>query len=39
MKGPDGFLVVLPEQVIEIPQNSNRSWLRMFYALPRWKSA
>ncbi len=35
MKGPKGFLVVLPEQVIEIPQNSNLSWLRMFYALPR----
>ncbi len=35
MKGPDGFLVVLPEQVIEIPQNSNLSWLRMFYALPK----
>ncbi len=35
MKGSNGFLVVLPEQIIEIPQNSNLSWLRMFYALPR----
>ena len=35
MKESNGFLVVLPEQIIEIPQNSNLSWLRMFYALPK----
>ena len=35
MKESNGFLVVLPEQIIENPQNSNLSWLRMFYALPK----
>ena len=30
-----GFLVVLPGQIMEIPLDSNLSWLRMFYALPR----
>ena len=35
MKGPKGFLVILPGQIIEIPKASNLSWLRMFYALPR----
>jgi len=35
MKGPKGFLVILPGQIIEIPQDSNLAWLRMFYALPR----
>lgn len=35
MKEPSGFLVVLPGQIIEIPQYSNLSWLRMFYALPK----
>lgn len=35
MKGSNGFLVVLPKQIIEILQNSNLSWLRMFYALPK----
>ena len=35
MKESNGFLVVLPEKIIEIPQNSNLSWLRMFYALPK----
>ncbi len=35
MKGPKGFLVVLPGQIMEIPLDSNLSWLRMFYALPR----
>ena len=29
------FLVILPETIIRIPQNSHLAWLRMFYALPR----
>ena len=29
------FLVVLPETIIRIPQDSHLAWLRMFYALPR----
>ena len=33
MKESNGFLVILPEQIIEISQNGNLSWLRMFYAL------
>ena len=35
MRGTSSFLVFLPGQVMEIPLNSNLSWLRMFYALPR----
>lgn len=35
MNSPKGFIVVLPGQMIEIPLNSNLSWLRLFYALPR----
>ena len=35
MNGPKGFLVILPGQMIEIPQDSHLAWLRMFYALPR----
>lgn len=35
MKGPKGFIVILPDQIIEIPLSSNLSWLRLFYALPR----
>lgn len=35
MSESNGFLVLLPGQMIEIPQNSNLSWLRLFYALPR----
>lgn len=35
MKGPKGFIVILPEQIIEIPLKNNLSWLRLFYALPR----
>ena len=35
MKEPNGYIVILPEQIIEIPLSSNFSWLRMFYALPR----
>ena len=42
--GPDGFLVVLPGEIIEIPQDSDKSWLTLFYSLPRelaekWKPA
>ena len=32
--GPSGFIVVLPQTIIEIPQTSNLSWLPLFYALP-----
>lgn len=32
---PDDFLVVLPEKVIRIAQDSHLSWLIMFYLLPR----
>jgi len=35
MKGPKGFIVILPDEIIEIPKSSNLSWLRLFYALPR----
>lgn len=35
MTGPKGFLVILPGQIIEIPQDSNLAWLRMFYTLPK----
>ena len=35
MKGPKGFIVILPEGIIEIPKSSNLSWLRLFYSLPR----
>ena len=43
-KGPTGFIVVLPGKVIEIPQDSDKSWLTLFYSLPRelaekWKPA
>lgn len=34
-KGPTGFIVVLPGEVIEIPQDSDKSWLTLFYSLPR----
>lgn len=33
-QGPEGFLVVLPHTIIEIPLSSNLSWLPLFYALP-----
>ena len=41
---PKGFLVVLPGEIIEIPQDSDKSWLTLFYSLPRelaekWKPA
>ena len=29
------FVVVLPGEIIRIPQTSNLSWMTMFYALPR----
>lgn len=32
---PSGFIVVLPQTIIEIPQDSNLSWLTLFYALPQ----
>ena len=35
MKGPRGFIVILPDEIIEIPKSSNLSWLRLFYSLPR----
>ena len=40
----DAFIVVLPGEIIEIPQNSDKSWLTLFYSLPRelaekWKPA
>ena len=34
-KGPKGFLVMLPSEIIEIPQDSDKSWLTLFYSLPR----
>lgn len=34
MKESKGFLVILPGQIIEIPQDSNLAWLRLFYTLP-----
>ena len=43
-KSPKGFIVVLPGEIIEIPQDSDKSWLTLFYSLPRelaekWKTA
>ena len=29
--GPKGFLVVLPGEIIEIPQDDDKSWLTLFY--------
>jgi len=34
-EGPKGFLVVLPGEIIEIPQNNDKSWLTLFYSLPK----
>ena len=34
-KGPQGFIVVLPGEIIEIPQDDDKSWLTLFYALPK----
>ena len=33
--GPKGFIVVLPGEIIEIPQDDDKSWLTLFYALPK----
>lgn len=43
-KSPKDFIVVLPGEIIEIPQDSDKSWLALFYSLPReleekWKPA
>ena len=35
MPKPSGFIVVLPGQIMEIPQDSYLSWLTLFYALPK----
>ena len=42
--GPEGFVVVLAGKIIEIPQDSDKSWLTLFYSLPKefaekWKPA
>ena len=29
------FIVLLPGEIIRIPQDSNLAWMTMFYALPR----
>lgn len=29
------FIVLLPDEIIRIPQDSNLAWMTMFYALPR----
>jgi len=29
-KGPKGFIVVLPGEIIEIPQDDDKSWLTLF---------
>ena len=34
-KSPQGFIVVLPGEIIEIAQDDDISWLTLFYALPR----
>ena len=34
-KSPNGFIVVLPGEIIEIPQDSDKSWITLFYSLPR----
>lgn len=30
---PNGFLVVLPSEIIAIPRDSDKSWLMLFYSL------
>ena len=30
---PNGFLVVLPGEIIAIPRDSDKSWLMLFYSL------
>jgi len=34
-KGPSSFVVILPDSIIQIPQDHNLSWLTLFYALPK----
>lgn len=34
-KEPRCFLVVLTGKVIKIPQDSDKSWLTLFYSLPK----
>ena len=34
-KGPSGFIVVLADGIMVIPQDSPLSWITLFYALPR----
>ena len=34
-KSAKGFIVILPQTIIEIPQDSYLSWLTLFYALPK----
>lgn len=34
-KGPSGFLVMLADGIMVIPQDSPLSWITLFYALPR----
>ena len=34
-KSPQGFIVVLPGEIIEIAQDDDISWLTLFYALPK----
>lgn len=41
---PKSFIVVMSGEIIEIPQDSDKSWLTLFYNLPRelaekWKPA
>ena len=33
--GPNGFLVVLPGEIIEIPQDSDKSWLTLLQLAAR----
>lgn len=33
--GPQGFIVVLTGEIIEIPQDDDKSWLTLFYCLPK----
>ena len=34
-KSSQGFIVVLPGEIIEIAQDDDISWLTLFYALPK----
>ena len=35
MRKTNGFIVILPAQILKIPKSSNLSWLRLFSSLPR----